>query len=266
MLQKHVKSGQTKIDWIVASAGIIAITTLLLSPFKAFSVAPGDCDTGYVSKDENSPFSYSGSETITRVIVKAGSAQSTDGNQCTIFTTNSDNGCYSVTGLGTSNVSVTKTGSGKDCKDISHVEFYSAGQVSPTPTQTPTSTPTNTPTPTKRPTSTPTVTPTATNTPTPTPTDDECNGACGNTGGGPTNTPTATPTPTATNTPAPTATPTSGSTNNPTATPTNSPIGGQVLGATTLAQTGNASDALFISYLGIMLILVGAYDWAKTQK
>jgi sortase (surface protein transpeptidase) len=227
----------------------VALATLFF-PYRAQSAPPGECSQGYILKDENSPFSYSGAQIITRVEIKAGSNQSTDGNQCTTLTQNGNNGCYAVTGLGTTNVSVTKIGSGNTCKDISHVEFYADPGTTPTQTPTPVVTPTPTPTTLVTPTPTPTIvvspTPTPTRavtptiTPTPTPTTEVTV----------TPTPAVTPTPTVTvqvtptptsvpgATPTPTEVVTPTSTPNPTSTP--APIGGgQILGASTLAATGS---------------------------
>ncbi len=194
----------------------LALTTLLF-PFRAQSAPPGECSQGFVAKDEHSPFEYSGSEIITHVEIKAGSDQSTGGNQCTTLSQNGNNGCYTASGLGTTNVTVSKIGSGNTCKDISHVEFYAdpASTPTPTPVVTPTPTPTIIVTPSTTPTPVVTVTPTVTVTSTPSPV--------------------VTPTPTS----EPVATPTPTSTTSSTPTPIVSGIGGgQVLGASTLAATG----------------------------
>lgn len=162
--------------------------------------ATEQCDAGG-TKDDLDPFTFTApsGEEVVKVCVKAGLDAFT-------FTVNGSNGCYRVTGIHDETASVEKVGSGRDCKNISYVTFYSAPRPSPTPTSTPTNTPTNTPTgtPTNTPTNTPTGTPT--NTPTNTPT------------GTPTNTPTNTPTTTPTSTRLPTGTPTP--TNTPTFVPT----------------------------------------------
>jgi len=156
-------------------------------------------------KDETAPFTATApaGEVVTAVCVKAGTE--------TIAVT-ADNTCYSVSVFGTTEATVTKIGSGKNCKDISYATFYTQAPT-PTPTATPTSTPTDTPTPTT--TATPTDTPTTTSTPTPTNT--PTNTATPTPTNTPTNTPTSTSTPTPTNTPTNTPTPTP--TNTPTATP-----------------------------------------------
>jgi hypothetical protein len=171
----------------------------------------GNCDTGYVEKDEQAPFGYNGQETITSVYVKSGQG-------CFLLTINNpSDGCYQATGLGSSNVSVTQIGTpGPNCQEISNVEFY-AGQVAPsaTPTNTATSTttPTNTATNTATPTETativvtdPVVTLTPTDTPTETPVETIPVVTLTPTESPPTNTPTQ-PVTAATSTPHPTLPP-----------------------------------------------------------
>lgn len=122
----------------------------------------GDCNPNQDDKveDPGDSSTYEAPEgyIITRVDIKAGSAQSTDGEQCTTFTSDGNDGCYSVSGIGTNQVSVDRVGTGTDCKEISHYEIEYG--------EAPTETPTNTPVPTDTPTPTPT--------PSPTP-DHECN-------------------------------------------------------------------------------------------
>ena len=66
-------------------------------------------------------------EKITEICIKAGSAQSnSDGkaHRGGVITSNGnvDNNCYTVSGIGTSTVTVTKIGSGPNCKEISHLD------------------------------------------------------------------------------------------------------------------------------------------------
>jgi hypothetical protein len=133
------------------------------------------------TKDESAPYTFTAPEgmVVSGVCVKAGT-----GTTALV----ASNRCYSVTGVGTTEGSVTQLVSDRSCKDISYVTFYA--QV-PTPTPTPTNTPTPSPTVT--------ATPTPTNTPTATPTTAAPT---------PTNTPTPTDTPRPTNTPTPSPTPT----------------------------------------------------------
>jgi len=69
-------------------------------------------------------------------------------------------GCYTITGLGTRESTVTGGGTSQDCKTISHVVFYTDSTSNPTPTPTPTPTgggsaPSPSPSPTPTPTSNP---------------------------------------------------------------------------------------------------------------
>jgi hypothetical protein len=67
--------------------------------------------------------------------------------------------CYTVSGVGTQTVTVTRVGTGSDCQAISHIDVP-FGVATPTPTSTPTNTPTNTPTKEPEATNTPSSTPT----------------------------------------------------------------------------------------------------------
>lgn len=244
---------------------------------------PGNCGSGFVEKDKSSPYSYSGLFSIGYVIVKAGDEHSTD-HPCVQINSNGSNGCYEVSGLGSTSVTVWKVGSGSDCKNISHVEFYAQGAsltptigptFTPTPTRhcpcgSPTPTVTETPTPTETPVPTPTATPEVTPTPgeelSPTPTP----------GGGEE----ATPTPTTKPTPTPTNTPSTGGGDGESggdggggeSQPSSSPAigGGEVLGAETLAATGTFAGNLANSLMAIGSVLTGvsftAYEKSKTRK
>ncbi|UCD40887.1 MAG: hypothetical protein JSV69_09840 [Chloroflexota bacterium] len=207
-----------KLCYLLGAACLLVGLILSVVHFAGSSAAvnaqgQGNCDTGWVEKDEQAPFGYSGQEIITSVYVKSGEG-------CFLLTINNpSDGCYQAIGLGTNNVSVTQIGTpGPDCQEISHVEFY-ATQVdpSPTPTNTATNTATLIPTPTETATIvvtdpvvtlTPTDTPTPTNTATFTATHEATDPVV-------TLTPTDTPIPTATD-PAATQTPTDPS-------PTNTP-------------------------------------------
>jgi hypothetical protein len=89
----------------------------------------GNCSEGFISKDSSAPFKYTGDQNVCKVIVKAGSQNQPDQNACTGIkfppaSQTDDRGCYKVSGLGSSSVSVSKVGTDPSCKDISHVEFY----------------------------------------------------------------------------------------------------------------------------------------------
>jgi len=206
-------------------------------------------------KDENPPFSITlgSGEIATKAAIKAGSGQQGDG--CTVYVVDTNNGCYDVRGIGTNRVTAKKVGDGPDCKDISYLETLREENThTPTKTPTPTAKPTEIPTftPTSTETSTPTVSPTETATPTPTvtatatqpptetptsiPTNTPGNGEIPTPTATKTAVPTETPIPTVTrtpsngnggeNTPTPTNTPTMTATPTATSTPTNRPGGG----------------------------------------
>ena len=98
--------------------------------------------------------------------------------ECFYFTSNGDDGCYRVSGIGTGTVTVERIGDGPNCQAMSYVAIYTSPAPTATPTNTPTKTPTKTHTatftftPTDTPTSSPTntITPTSEVTFTPTPT------------------------------------------------------------------------------------------------
>jgi hypothetical protein len=189
----------------------------------------GNCDTGWVEKDEQAPFAYNGQDIITSVYVKSGQG-------CFLLTMNNpSDGCYQAAGLGTNSVSVTQIGTpGPECQVISHVEYY-ADQVDPSPT--PTDTATNTATSTN----------TATNTATPTET-----ATIVVTDPVVTLTPTDTPVPTATD-PAPTQTPTDLP---PTNTPTQPVTAASPTPPPTLPPPAETPELILIPETGVDLSFV----------
>lgn len=249
-------------------------------------------DTNPNDNGSTTPFIYNfnagSGNVVSGVCIKSGNNMFVSTNKHSTMLGNGsyESGCYTIAGVGTQFLTVTRNLSGSNCQAISHLDI--ATSITPTNTPTPTATPTAIPTPT------PTNTPTPTVTPTPTP-DNQCTGegcihldcdgggTCEvNIGGTPTPTPTATPTITPTPTSGPTPTPTNG----PTATPTpgssndshndsnttsnnsnNTPIQ-SVLGATTMAKTGGFMDSVMSMMLGVgMLSLsVGSITYAKTKK
>ncbi|MBP9700045.1 hypothetical protein KBD71_02065, partial [Candidatus Woesebacteria bacterium] len=109
-----------------------------------------NCGRGFVEKiDGSETVVYDGDDDIDSIFIK------TDGDhddECQDFHEDENDGCYDVSGLGTSTVTVTKVGN-HHCADIDHVEFYTFAceeeeeEEEPTPTPTPRPTPTPTPTP-----------------------------------------------------------------------------------------------------------------------
>jgi hypothetical protein len=63
---------------------------------------------------------------ITAVAIKAGT-------ECFVFPPLTSNDCYSVSGLGTSTVTIERIGSGPACKEISHIEFSTGPGEQPPP-------------------------------------------------------------------------------------------------------------------------------------
>lgn len=239
------------------------ILFLILSP-KLFvnpdtQAAGGDCEDAQAQSIEGTgdlvTFNAPSGNTITQVCVKA----STDHFK---FTSNTSDGCYTVSGIGTGSTTVERTGTpSSECQEISHIDVY----YEPSPTLTPTPPPAGEPTPTESPT--PTEEPTPTSNPTPTPEEENEGGNNGGiniivTGsqptltptpppaGGPTTTPAATATPTPTITSTPTPTPTSaalGLATTPTPTPTSPPSVLGISAARQMPVTGNEPIWFYIS-------------------
>ena len=147
---------------LVISLGLFAVSTVSNNSSAAFA-SEGHCAQNPYTKVESSPFTATAPEgkVFNSIWIKAGS--SANGFGCTEYKSNTTQGCYVISGIGTRTVTASKQGSGSNCKDISHVEFVSTSVNStPTPTKIPTPTPTGTgggtPTPTQsnNPTATPT--------------------------------------------------------------------------------------------------------------
>jgi hypothetical protein len=106
----------------------------VLSSSPALAQGAGNCLGGDATKVENpgdtETLTAPAGQVITTVAIKAG-------NACITFTTDATVGCYTVSGLGTPIVTVTRSGSGPTCKEISHIEFItSTGPPPPTTTTT----------------------------------------------------------------------------------------------------------------------------------
>lgn len=140
-------------------------TVITSSSISKTRVGKGNCYHGdeMVIKDETDPFEVNVGDgnLVKEVWIKAGSMnQDSDTfSACTLFTEDGNNGCYSVTGIGTQEAIVAKIGDGPNCKDISHIEVVDPPiEVEPVITPTavpiiePTLVPTSTPTPTDPPT------------------------------------------------------------------------------------------------------------------
>jgi hypothetical protein len=106
-----------------------------LSSSPALAQPPGDggkgnCLGGGATKIENpndtTTIVAPDGQVITQVAVKAGT-------ECFIFNADGTQGCYTVEGLGSATVTVTRSGSGSDCKEISHIEFITSTAPPPPP-------------------------------------------------------------------------------------------------------------------------------------
>lgn len=269
-----------KVTIVSSLVGLLGLSLVVLQTSVFASTQVGGQLNGYscdgnktnpwktTNNGENSVTLPSG-YTITSIDVKAG-------NGCIpVYPTNSASTCYSVVTNGNT-ATVTKIGSGSNCKDISHLEGTYSIQSAPTAT----------PTPTMQPTATPTNTPSCTPTPTPVVDCDgdgdyddldearECVPAD----------PTATPTPTTAPTSAPTATPTPGSTSSnssdnhgdglsdglsscPSCTQAPHSTQQAVLGASTMASTGTFEETTMnvFASMGILLMTLSAV-YAKASK
>jgi hypothetical protein len=94
----------------------------------------GNCLGGDATKTPDDPgdtviLTAPAGQVITTVAIKAGVP-------CVVFTMDGSDGCYSVEGIGTPSVTVTRIGSGPTCKEISHVEFLTSTAPPPTTTET----------------------------------------------------------------------------------------------------------------------------------
>ncbi|MDP2673840.1 MAG: hypothetical protein Q8Q00_02925 [Dehalococcoidia bacterium] len=143
--------------------GVLSLNSL--SPSAADAVAGhGDCTGGVVGilPDSADQATYdAGSDIVTGVCIKSG-VNMWGGNHSSLFTSDATNilACYSVSGIGSSSVTVLRTGApSSTCQAISHIDVI---VETPTPTSTPRPTPTPTPIPTPTPTPPAATSPTAT--------------------------------------------------------------------------------------------------------
>jgi hypothetical protein len=109
----------------------------ILSSSPALAQGTGNCLGGDATKVENpgdtETLTAPAGQVITTVAIKAGTA-------CITFNSDTTIGCYTVSGLGTPSVTVTRSGSGPTCKEISHIEFITSTAPPPPTTTTVTTT------------------------------------------------------------------------------------------------------------------------------
>ncbi len=138
--------------------------------------SPSACDNPTATasgSDDLATYNAGAGNVVTGVCIKSGTNAFAGAGHSGLFTSNGTvDSCYTISGIGTQTVTVTRTGSGPTCQGISHIDvFVASATMTPTATTVP---PTSTAT-TVAPTSTPTeVGPTATATevaPTSTPTE-----------------------------------------------------------------------------------------------
>jgi hypothetical protein len=118
------------------SAGFLAafLGGGVLSSSPALAQGAGNCLGGDATKTPDDPgdmviLTAPAGQVITTVAIKAGTP-------CITFTADGTVGCYTVEGIGTNSVTVTRSGSGPTCKEISHVEFLTSTAPPPTTTAT----------------------------------------------------------------------------------------------------------------------------------
>lgn len=113
-------------------------------PTPAFAVTEQCPDGG--TKFESGPWEFDCDGTVTSVCIKAGT-------ETFVFNSDGSDGCYTVDGIGTDHVEVSGGGTGRDCKEISHVVFYGCEpDASPSPEPSPEPSPDPTPEPSPEPT------------------------------------------------------------------------------------------------------------------
>ena len=137
---------------IAAVSAAVYFGPLAFSPPVGAVENHGDCTGGIVSisPDSGDLATYdAGTDIVTGVCIKSG-ANMFGGDHSQVFTQDTANiaSCYGITGIGTSNVTVQRTGTpSSTCQAISHIDVI-VGTPTPTPTPTSAATPTPTPTPT----------------------------------------------------------------------------------------------------------------------
>ena len=134
----------------------------------------GDCEDasqgsiGPSSSDSDGGLVASWTETgqvITKVCVKAGRPHHQ-------YTSNVNDGCYEISGMGTDTVTVTRVNEGPECKGISHIDVYwegGQGDPSPSPSTSPVPSPSPSPSASPSPSPSPSVRPSPSTSPTPRP-------------------------------------------------------------------------------------------------
>lgn len=216
---------------MIAGIALPLIFTLGSVVYAVGAGSPTECDNPTATIDGNqNTLSYTAPSggVINGVCIKSG-ANMFGGNQHSGVLSNGtyENGCYTVSGVGTSTVTVQRTGTASStCQGLSHIDVIDSPTAAPSASPVSTPAPTSSPAPSASPAPTDVPTPTTAPASTDVPTLDASP------------TPTSTPTPTPSSTPAPTSAPVTASTNtSSTPAPSNTPVlEGAVLGASTTAD------------------------------
>lgn len=110
--------------------------------------SPAECENPN-TKSEGSPdlltVTAPGSQTVSGVCIKSGTNMFGGTSHSGLLDNGTfETGCYSVSGVGTNTVTVTRIGNDSPtCQGLSHIDVFFSPEASPTPTPTPT--PTSTP-------------------------------------------------------------------------------------------------------------------------
>jgi hypothetical protein len=153
----------------IAIGAILATMALSLPGHQSpASASGGGCTDANVQGIGGDPVAShdAAPDIVTDVCIKAGTNMFDSGHSGKLDNGTFENGCYQVSGVGTSKVTVERIGDeGRACQRISHIDVYT-GIATPTPTPTATATAPAGSTPTATATSTSTLAATPTSTPT----------------------------------------------------------------------------------------------------
>ncbi len=118
--------------------GALFAAALLLSGDQAAGEGAGSptaCTNADHPGETTIPFDADSGQIVTGVCIKSGDLHTA------VLGNGTHLSCYTVSGVGTSTVTVTRTGSpGPSCQEISHIDVLVAPEPTPTPTATPTAT------------------------------------------------------------------------------------------------------------------------------
>ncbi len=194
MAEQRNPTGVLILIAVTIAIGAVAIGVMWLSVGQASGTGdgPAECEAAGVETledpddEQTTPFTVQltapAGEIFDSICIKSGIKMFGSNGHSDLITADGDYGgptpgrsdCYTVSGIGTSTVSVTRNFSGQSsglwCQQISHIDHLTAETPTSTPALTPTAKPTSTPTSTPTATATATApagaTPTATSTPT----------------------------------------------------------------------------------------------------